>query len=158
MIPLPWLLVAALVLAAGSGYVGFGLGKDVERLSWVARDLATAQKVIVKQEILVQEVPKIVTKYVERKVEITKEVERVVTVAPKLLAPDCVLPDGFGMLLVAAANGLDPETSSGLDAIRGSYGCNATLAAILTDLEAGWKNTAQLQALQQWADLVSKGP
>lgn len=146
--------VAAVLLVFGSLKVGMAITQG----QWDRAELNRAEKVIVRDRVLVEKVPQIVTKYVERKVEVTKEVERVIQVAPKLLASDCVLPDGFGLLIVAAANGLDPETSRGLDALRGSYGCNATLAAVLTDLEAGWKNTAQLQALQQWADLVSKGP
>jgi hypothetical protein len=89
-------------------------------------------------------------------VTVTKEVERVVEKIPELLAPDCVLPDDYGRLLVSAANGVDPA-AGGSDAFAGTYGCREVLAATLKDLSAGWRNSARLGGLQEAARLVIAG-
>lgn len=122
----------------------------------IKADLLRAEKVIVRTEMLVQEVPKIVTKTVTREVEVVKEVERVVTAAHSMLAPDCVLPDNFGLLIVAAANGVDPQAPGSTDEARGRYDCHETLEAVLSDLQAGWVNSARLAGLQSWAKVVSQ--
>lgn len=152
----PYVIIAALIFY-GVSCVGSG------RIGWKLRDsdaqkerAEMAEKVVVRERVITKEVPKIVTKVVEKRVEVEKEVERVVTVIPKVLAPDCVLPDGYGFLLVAAANGIDPTTARGASALTGAYDCRASLAAVLTDLEAGWVNTERLRGLQAWAELVTK--
>lgn len=147
-------VVLAVVLALG----GYKAGAAVVQSKWNEAELARAEKIIVRERVIAKEVPKIVVQTVEREKVVEKEVERVVTVIPKILAPDCVLPDGFGMLLVSAANGVDPTAPGAPNAFSGGYDCRATLAAILTDLEAGWQNSARLHGLQEWAAVVSKGP
>lgn len=143
----------ALVIAVFMG--GVKAGRAYEQNTTLRADLKHTNLVLVKQQQVIKEVPKIVTKTVTREVEVVKEVERVVTVTEKILAPDCVLPDGFGMLLVSAANGVDPAPAGGANEFSGQYGCRETLAAILTDLSAGWRNSARLDGLQEWAKLVT---
>jgi hypothetical protein len=135
---------------------GVKAGRAYESNTTIAADLKAVTVQKAAQVILVREVPKVVTKVVTREVEVVKEVERVVNVAEKVLAPDCVMPDGFGMLLVAAANGSDPAASGSVDAFRGAYDCRATLAAVLADLQAGWRNSARLEGMQEWAKLVTR--
>lgn len=155
MIPLPWLLVGAFFFAGVAGLAGFKVGGHLKQGEWDAAELTKAQKVIVRERVISQKVPTIVTKYVTEKVTVEKEVERVVTRIPQLLDADCVLPGNYGLLLVAAANGLDPETAVGAHGLTGQYGCREVLASTLADLEAGWRNTAQLHALQQWVEAVT---
>lgn len=155
----PYVIIAALVFfalsCAGSARVGWKV-RDADAQKERAE---AAEKVIVRERIINKEVPKIVTRVVEKRVEIVKEVERVVTKIPDLVAADCVLPDNYGFLLVAAANGIDPQAARGADALRGAYGCREVLTATLRDLEAGYVNTQRLYGLQSWAELVTKeGP
>lgn len=152
----PWLLVGALMLAVSTGIAGFGIGKKLERQQWQERDLATAQKVIVRQQVLIREIPKIVTKVVTNERVIEKEVERVVTVIPKALPAGCVLPDGYGELLVGAARGIGPDAAGRIDETAGAYDCTEVLAATLKDLQAGWKNSARLAGLQEYEALKGK--
>lgn len=147
--------VAAATMLVGTFAAGMKAGRAYEQNTTLKADLKHSNLVMVKQQTIIREVPRIVTRVVTKEVEITKEVERVVTITPQYLAPDCVLPDDFGMLLVAAANGLDPATPGSVDALRGAYGCRAALAAILADLSAGWRNSARLSGLQEWARLVT---
>ena len=81
--------------------------------------------------------------------------ERVILQIEKAVPADCVLPDDYGFLLVAAANGIDPESPGAIDAYSGAYGCRETLAATLKDLRGGWQNSARLDGLQDWARLVT---
>lgn len=155
MIPNPWIIVGFLVALIAASLGGGRVGAMLERGKWEAKELTRAEKLIVRQEVLIREVPKIVVKTVTKEVTVEKEVERVVTVVDKIIAPDCVLPDGFGMLLVAAARGLDPEAPGVADETRGTYGCRETLDATLSDLKAGWRNTARLDGLQEWARVVT---
>ncbi len=152
----PYLWAAGLIFLALSCAGSFRIGMKVERSDWQQKELTRAEKVIVRERTIAVEVPKIVTKVVEKRVEVEKEVERVVTVIPKVIAPDCVLPDGFGRLLVLTANGLDPETARGANALDGAYGCREVLEALIRDHEAGGVNASRLQALQEWVELVTK--
>lgn len=149
-------VVGGLVIASAIFGFGVRVGAKLEENATIKADLTRADKVIVKQVEVIREVPKIVTRVVEREVTVEKEVERVVTVANSMLAPDCVLPDNFGLLLVSAANGVDPAAPGAVDAFAGKYDCRETLAAVLSDLRAGWRNTARLEGLQQWAKLVTE--
>jgi hypothetical protein len=150
-----WQVLGGIAIAVALVLGGYKAGHAVAAIDAAQERAAQQEKVIVHQQVLVKEVPKIVTRTVTKEVTVEKEVERVVTVAHDLLAPDCVLPDNFGMLLVAAANGADPSTGD-VDAFRGAYDCRATLAAVLADLSAGWRNSARLDGLQEWARLVTE--
>lgn len=150
----PWVLVGFGVILIASVLGSFHVGQVYERAGFIEADLRKANKVIERDRIVIREVPKIVTKVVTQEVTVTKEVERVVTVSQTMLAPDCVLPDNFGLLLVAAANGVDP-TAASIDDYRGTYGCREVLASTLQDLLAGWRNSARLNGLQEWARLVT---
>lgn len=154
----PWLLVAGAVGAVLLALAGVKAGKAMERQEWLTRDLTTAQKLIVRREVELVAVPQIVERVVTKTVTVEKEVERVVTKIEKVLPADCVLPDGYGMLLVAAANGVDPDSPGAADAFAGAYGCREVLAATLADLKAGWRNTVTLAGLQEWAALVTRKP
>lgn len=148
--------IGGVLLAVGLTGAGYRAGSAVKQGEWDEAELARAEKIVVRLERQVVEVPKIVTRTVVQEKTVEKEVERVVMVIPKVLAPDCVLPDGFGMLLASAANGVDPTSPGTTSTFSGTYDCRATLAAILTDLEAGWQNSARLTGLQEWARLVTK--
>lgn len=150
----PWVLVGFGVLVISTALGSFHVGQVYERAGFIEADLRKAEKVIVKQVEVIREVPKIVTKVVTREVEVVKEIERVSVAAQTMLSPDCVMPDSFGLLLVAAANGVDPASPDALGA-SGSYDCIETITAILTDLRDGYKNTARLAGLQEWAKLVT---
>ncbi|MGE0358653.1 MAG: hypothetical protein AB7P08_17255 [Burkholderiales bacterium] len=152
----PWALAAGAVLTVLLVLGGVKAGRALEREESLSRDLTVAQKLIVRREVEIVELPKIVERVVTRTVTVEKEVERVVVKIEKVIPADCVLPDGYGMLLVAAANGVDPDTPGGADAFAGAYGCRETLAATLADLKSGWKNTATLAGLQDWAALVTR--
>lgn len=154
MNPYLWLAGLLFVLACSAG--SYRIGVKVERSEWLAKKVEVQEKIIYRDRVIEKEVPKIVTRVVEKRVEVEKEVERVVTVIPKVLAPDCVLPDGFGLLLASAANGIDPTAPGGASTFAGTYDCREVLAAVLTDLEAGWVNSQRLQGLQQWVELVTK--
>jgi hypothetical protein len=145
-------VLGGVALAVGLFFSGVTVGTKIERLDRVQERATELDRVIVHQQIVIKQVPKIVTRVVEKEVTVEKEVERVVTASNHMLAPDCVLPGDFGMLLVAAANGVDPTGS--VDEIAGKYGCRETLAAILSDLRAGWVNSARLEGLQQYEKVV----
>ncbi len=155
MIPLPWLLAGGLALALAAGLGGYQLGAQVTDGKWTAKELARAERIVVRQEVLIREVPKIVTKTVERERIVEKEVDRVVTVIPRMLAPDCVLPERYGELLVGAARGIEPDPSTGrIDVTAGTYGCREVLEATLRDLKAGAQNSARLAGLQDYVRLL----
>ncbi len=124
----------------------------VERSDWQAKELTRAEKVIVRERVVIQEVPKIVTKVVTKEVEVAKEVERVVTVIQNI-SPDCVLPPDFVRVLIDTAKRFDGEATGSPDEKAGTDGCREVLAAIVKDLGAGKQNTARLQGLQEWAAL-----
>jgi hypothetical protein len=135
---------------------GFHVGRVYESAGNLDVALKQADKVIEVERVVTVEVPKIVTKVVTKEKVIEKEVDRVIAQVPHLLDPDCVLPGDFGLLLVAAANGLDPAAPGSVDAIAGGYDCREVITAILTDLRAGWRNSARLEGLQSWAKLVTE--
>jgi hypothetical protein len=147
-------LVAGIAICVGCFGVGYKAGHAVAALDAQQQKNVELDHVVTVQKVLIREVPKIVTRVVHTETTIEKEVDRVITESHHMLAPDCVLPGDFGMLLVAAANGIDPA-ARGVDGISGTYGCRETLAAILTDLRAGWINSARLEGLQQYEKLVS---
>lgn len=155
MIPNPWILVAAGIALIATAIGGFHMGRVYESAGNLSIALTQANKVIEVQQVITVEVPKIVTKVVTQEVEVVKEVERVVTRIDDAIAPDCVLPDNYGLLLVAAARGLDPAATGSFDEARGEYGCREVLRATLTDLQAGWRNSTRLTGLQEWAQLVT---
>ena len=151
-----WGALAGAVVAVLLVLGGVKAGQAMEAQEWLTRDLTAAQKVIVRREVEIREVPKIVTKVVTKVQVVEKEVERVVVQIEKAIPADCVLPADYGMLLVSAANGVDPGTPGGVNAFSGEYGCRETLAATLSDLKAGWQNSARLAGLQAWASLVTR--
>lgn len=148
-------LLGGVGLAVALFFGGWYCGGAVEKLDRVQERATELDRIVKVQQVVIKEVPKIVTKTVTREVEVTKEVERVVIASQHMLAPDCVLPGDFGLLLVSAANGIDPA-AGGVDGISGGYDCRETLAAILSDLRGGWRNSARLEGLQEWAKLVTE--
>lgn len=143
-------LVAGAIGAAAGAYVAFDVGRKVERGEHVAAELSVAQATITRLEIIEREVPKIVREVAVQTVTINTETERVIREIPDLLDPDCILPDRWGMLLVAAANGWEPNAPGDPHGIAGTYGCREVLAATLKDHAAGRTNTARLAGLQRW--------
>lgn len=160
MLPNPWVLLGAVLggiaIAVGIAAGGYKWGYSVAALDAAGKENARLDHIIVRERVVEKEVPKIVEKTVTRTVTVTKEVERVVTKIEHDIPPDCVLPDRYGLLLVAAARGLDPDAPGVADALSGAYGCREVLEATLHDLKAGWINTARLDGLQAWARLVTQ--
>lgn len=152
-----YVLLGGIFLAIAIFMGGVKAGRAIEQNTTIKADLKRQDRVLVQQRIIIKKVPQVVTKVVTREVEVVKEVESVVAKIPDLLAPDCVLPDRYGMLLVSAANGVDPNTG-GADAFAGEYGCREVLAATLKDLSAGWRNSARLDGLQETARLLMEKP
>jgi hypothetical protein len=144
-------ILLAMAIAAG----GYKAGYAVAALDAAGKENARLDRIIVRERVVAKEVPKIVEKVVTKTVTVTKEVERVVTKIQHDIPPDCVLPDRYGVLLVAAARGLDPDAPGVADALAGTYGCREVLAATLADLRAGYINTARLEGLQAWARVVT---
>lgn len=149
-------LIGGILIAVAIFAGGVKAGRAMEGIEWAQEKAARQERVIVRQQKVIVEVPKIVERVVTRERVVEKEVDRVVTVVEKAIPVDCVLPDNFGMLLVSAARGLDPETPGVADATGGAYGCRETLAATLADLKAGWINSARLEGLQQYVRTVTE--
>lgn len=148
-------LLGGIGLAIAIFFGGYKAGHAVAALD-AAQDRAVQQdRVIVKLQTITREVPKIVTRVVTKEVTVEKEVERVVHVIDERIPADCVLPGDYGLLLVAAARGLDPAAPGVADEAGGAYGCREVLEATLADLKAGWTNSARLSGLQEWAHLVT---
>lgn len=161
-IPNPWVLLGVF-LTWGASLVAVGWwqrhdGALSARLDAAAAEASRVDKIIVRDRIIEKEVPKIVEKVVTRTVTVTKEVDHVVTKIEHDIPPDCVLPDNYGVLLVAAARGLNPDAPGVADALAGAYGCREVLAATLHDLKAGWINTARLDGLQEYVRLNTQEP
>lgn len=148
--------IISLLVATAIFFAGFKSGEAVTKVEWQQERAATDAKVIVVNKVVEKEVPKIVERVVTKTVTVEKEVERVVVQVEKAIPADCVLPDNYGMFLVAAARGLDPEAPGTSDALAGAYGCREVLAATLADLRAGWINTARLDGLQEWERAVER--
>lgn len=150
----PYVLLAAVLggiaLAIGIAAGGYKAGFAVAALDAAGKENARLDKIIVQDRVIEKEVPKIVERVVTKTVTVTKEVERVVTKIEHDIPADCVLPDRFGLLLIAAARGLDPDAPGVADALGGAYGCREVLTATLHDLKAGWNNTATLEGLQDY--------
>jgi hypothetical protein len=150
----PWtILIAAaagVALAVAIALGGYKAGYAAKGFEDAGVEATRTAKIITRQQVVIQEVPKIVEKVVTQTVTVTKEVERVVTQIAHDIPADCVLPDNYGVLLVAAARGLDPDAPGVADGLAGTYGCREVLAATLRDLKAGWINTARLEGLQAY--------
>jgi hypothetical protein len=151
-------LVAGIAICVGCFGVGYKAGHAVAALDAAQEKVTELDRVIRVDRVVIQQVPKIVERVVTKEVTVTKEVDRVITLAGSMLAPDCVMPDNFGLLLVAAANGVDPSAPGVPDEAAGRYDCRETLTAVLSDLRAGWRNTARLEGLQQYEKLLSTKP
>ena len=147
-----WLILAVAVACGGGGFV---VGKRLEVASELDRELTRATKVIAVQRDVIREVPKIIEKYVQTTVTIKEETERVIEVTPKRLPDDCIMPTGFGELLVGAARGITPNASGTIDETAGTYGCAEILTATVRDLQAGRTNSARLAGLQEYVRLTS---
>lgn len=146
-------VLLAVVLTLG----GYKAGAAVTQAKWNAADLKRAETVIRVQEQVIKEVPVIVTKYVTQKVTVEKEVPRVVEIFRRDVAPDCVLPAKFAGLLVdfaRTANGL----ADGASRADETYGCADTLEALVTDLAAGYENTAKGSAIQRFTAIGRAPP
>lgn len=140
-----WVVLGA-VLLLGIGGGGFRLGSEIKQAQWDREKLVAADHIVRVDKIIQVEVPKIVTRVVTKTVTVEKEVSHVQAVVNENIPADCILPDKFGMLLVAAARGIDPDSPAAA-AISGAYGCREVLDATLRDLKAGYKNTATLEGL-----------
>jgi hypothetical protein len=149
------ILLGGVALAVALFFGGFKSGEAVKQVEWDQERAARTDAALVRVERQVVEVPKIVTKVVTKTVTIEKEVERAQAEVEKVIPADCVLPDGFGVLLVAAAGGVDPAAPGAADGPGAAYGCREVLEATLADLKAGWTNSARLTGLQEWAHLVT---
>jgi len=150
MLPSPLIigLVAGALALTGAFLGGYKAGKAIEQNDRLEAQVTEAARIIKVTQATVKVEREIVTKWRDRERVIEKETERVIQVIQKHIDPDCRMPDGYGLLLVAAANGVDPD-GPGAAPFTGRYDCGAVLAATLRDLEAGRKNTEQLKALQE---------
>ena len=143
-----FILLGGIGLAVVIFLGGYRSGSAVASLEAAQARAGELDKIIVQQKVVEREVPKIVTKVVTKTQTVTKEVDRVVLKSSEVLSPDCVMPHDYTELLLAAARGIDPNVPGSLDAITGEYGCREVLGATLSDLKAGWHNTATLEGLQ----------
>ena len=142
------LLVTGALFSVFVFFMGWKAGSAVAELEATQARAGELDKIVVQQKVVEKEVPKIVTRVVTKTLTTTKEVDRVILKSSEVLSPDCIMPAHYGELLVAAAQGLDPNVPGSLDAVTGEYGCRETLDATLKDLKAGWHNTATLEGLQ----------
>lgn len=154
--PIIYLIVGAIftiVVAAG----GYKAGSAVTALNYEQARAGEVDKLVVHQQVVIKEVPKIVAKYIQTTTTVETETTHVITKVPDLLAADCLMPSQFGQLLVAAANGVDPDNGPEFAKYAGEYGCREVLKATLLDLKSGWKNTAHLEAVEQYVSVLTKG-
>lgn len=149
-------VIGGIFLAVAIFMGGVKAGRAYEENTTIKADLTRAAKVIVKQEVLIREVPKIVVRVVEREKQVEKEVERVVEVIRREVPRDCVLPERFSRVLIDFARKAADGAPGDADAPGAEYGCAEVLEATTADLGAGYKNTAALAGLQRWARLVTE--
>lgn len=160
MIPLGPLepYAAAIKLAAVLAILGAAFGAGWTVHSWKCDSARSDQlgATVTIERTLREKVPQIVTKVVTKEVTVEREVPRVIEIIRREVAPDCVLPDEFGGMLVDAARQLDGDGPRGPDAASGAYDCRAVLEAVTKDLAAGKRNGARLAGLQEYERLKEK--
>jgi hypothetical protein len=142
-----YILVGALLVSGVFG-LGWKAGSAVASLDAAQARAGELDHIVAVDRIVEREVPKIVTQYVQTTTTVTTETEHVLLKVSDTLSPDCIMPTGYGQLLVAAARGIDPADTTGFNGLAGTYDCRAVLNATIKDLAAGRRNTSKLGALQ----------
>lgn len=148
----PWALIGGALAAIAYSALLIGLGERIAEGKQAKEKVKVVTQELVIERTLRINVPKIVTKTVTETVTVEKEVERVVEVIPRVISADCVLPPGYGELLVSAAQG-NVRPPARIDEATGTYGCREVLTATLSDLKSGWVNSARLEGLQAFVAL-----
>jgi len=151
-------VVAALVFVlaiCGAGFTGWherGKQADAE-ISAIKSSLEA--KVAQAQKLAAETSERVVIRYKDRVQVIHQtapEVEHDIQVIRK---SDCILPSSFVRLHDAGA-GIPSQTPAGADESTETVTCADAIETIRTNYEAARANAAQLEALQAWADGVSK--
>jgi hypothetical protein len=121
-----YVLLGGIAIAVAIFFGGYGAARG-RTSSTRAGARRRARPHVVRQQIVIKEVPKIVTKVVRKEVTVEKEVERVV-----IASNTCSLLTAC-FLVISGCSSSPPRTESipaGVpDEIAGIYGCRETLAA-----------------------------
>lgn len=151
-----WALISGAIFTVLVALGGFKAGESTSALECSAERARATDKIITRQEVIIKEVPKVITKYVQTTTTVENTYHDAQVLVPDLFDPNCVMPRWWGELFTNAANGIADDPRRAGQAAR-PYGCLETAKATLSDLSAGARNSAQLDGIQQWARIVTKG-
>lgn len=149
-----WALIGGAIFTVLVALGAFRAGERSSELDCQAEKNTALDKIIVKQQVLIKEVPKIVTEYVQTTTTVENTYHETITKVPSVFDPSCTMPPWWGELFVAAANGQSFDPSRTVGKVPGSYGCTETATATLKDLSAGSQNSAQLVGVLKWAQVI----
>lgn len=136
---------------------GFKAGKADAGLECAAEKAKVVDKIITKQEVVIKEVPKIITRVVTETITTERTYHDAIKASADVFDPSCTMPPWWGELFVATANGQQFDATSRVGKAPARYGCLETATATLKDLSAGQANSARLLGVQQWAQLIGDG-
>lgn len=151
-----WAVIGGAIFTVLVAFGGYRAGTATAGLECAGERAAAVDKIITQDKIIIREVPKIITKYIQTTTTVENTYHDSTVLVPNLFDSSCIMPSWWGELFVNAANGVsnDPRTAG---KAPGVYGCIETAKATLGDLKAGTANSAQAAGIQQWAQLLNKG-
>ena len=153
LIPLPYRIIAAILIVLSIFGYGYKLGYDrgerkiAEFKAKALAEYMQLQTAYEKAKNAVNEV--VVTKYVDRIVYITKWRTKNVEIV-KEVPSNCELSAGWVHVHDSAAEGHDADRSGAADGATSGVKDTEALATVVDNYSKCLQNTAQLTSLQEW--------
>jgi len=150
LIPLPYRILAGLLIAAMISAAGWMKGAAHVQAKWDAATVKQSLRVAIVEKAQAESTVKIVTKFVDR-VRVVKETGAALTreVVRYVPSDSCDLPPGYRVLHDAAARGEPADAAGNTDAA--AVPAQDAAATVIDNYSACRANAEQLVALQNWA-------
>ena len=156
MIPLPWKIIATSFAIVAIFFAGYFHGKKVESVNFDNYKITEATRNATIQKQIGQASVVTVTKYLTTTNTIEKRIPVYVQVSKNNVPAQHELSLGWLFLHNAAATNTDPDPAASSNATPSGVEDNSGLAIVTENYGICHENAAQLIALQDWINTVSK--
>lgn len=153
-IPLPYRILAGVLLGLALCAAGFAAGAKVTGDHWRAKVAASERKTARIQQKQGEATVKVVTEYVDRIKVVHEKGDTIIKEVHTYVTPEadahCIVPRGFVRLHDAAAANQIPGPAGTSDAAPSGIALSTTAGTIAINYERCAGNAEQLRGLQEW--------
>ncbi len=154
IVPLPYRILAGVVLAIAIFAGGFASGARVTGDHWQAKVADSERRAAAIEQKQATATVQVVTRYVDRVQTVRAAGKTIIKEVPVYVTKDadagCVIPRGFARLHDAASANQIPGPAGSADAAPAGIELSTVAATVIDNYERCHENSTTLTGLQEW--------